>query len=144
MSSLKICHFDVVALDCQVMKKICDHPSLLTKRAANDIAEGMEGYLDTEDIQAAEAMTRSLAGMVEEDENMGARSCKIDFLMALLVMSLLLSSSISSNVFTCLLLFLNESKRCSWKILILGIFLRRRILLLKVTVHSYLLKLERC
>lgn len=67
-----------------VMKKICDHPSLLTKRAANEIAEGMEGYLDTEDIQAAEAMTRSLAGMVEEDENKGARSCKIDFLMALL------------------------------------------------------------
>ncbi|KAG0625186.1 hypothetical protein M758_2G034400 [Ceratodon purpureus] len=67
-----------------VMKKICDHPALLTKRAANDIAEGMEGYLDTEDIQAAEAMTRSLAGMVEEDEGLGAPSCKIDFLMALL------------------------------------------------------------
>ncbi|XP_024362916.1 SNF2 domain-containing protein ENL1 isoform X1 [Physcomitrium patens] len=66
-----------------VMKKICDHPSLLTKRAAIDIAEGMEGYLDGEDIQAAEAMTRSLAGMVEDDRVHGA-SCKIDFLMALL------------------------------------------------------------
>lgn len=70
------------------MKKICDHPSLLTKRAANEIAEGMEGYLDTDDIQAAEAMTRSLAGMVEEDEERN-RSCKIDFIMALLVISLL-------------------------------------------------------
>ncbi|KAG0612288.1 hypothetical protein M758_6G015500 [Ceratodon purpureus] len=67
-----------------VMKKICDHPLLLTKRAANEIAEGMEGYLDTEDIQAAAAMTRSLAGMVEEDEDRSARSCKIDFIMALL------------------------------------------------------------
>ncbi|XP_024394535.1 SNF2 domain-containing protein ENL1 isoform X1 [Physcomitrium patens] len=67
-----------------VMKKICDHPMLLTKRAANDIAEGMEGYLDAEDIQAAEAMTHSLAGMVQDDEDMSATSCKIDFLMALL------------------------------------------------------------
>ncbi len=82
------------------MKKICDHPSLLTKRAANEIAEGMEGYLDTEDIQAAEAMTRSLAGMVEEDENKGARSCKIDFLMALLVLPFLIYSSISISVST--------------------------------------------
>jgi len=87
------------------MKKICDHPSLLTKRAANEIAEGMEGYLDTEDIQAAEAMTRSLAGMVEEDENKGSRSCKIDFLMALLVMSFLISSSISVSVSLLKLLF---------------------------------------
>lgn len=67
-----------------VMKKICDHPLLLTKRAAIEIAEGMEGYLDTEDIQAAEAMTCSLAGMVEDDEDRSARSCKIDFIMSLL------------------------------------------------------------
>lgn len=88
----------MVALLIQVMKKICDHPSLLTTRAANEIAEGMEGYLDTEDIQAAEAMTRSLAGMVEKDENMGARSCKIDFLMALLVISTLLFSYFSFSL----------------------------------------------
>ena len=80
----------------QVMKKICDHPALLTRRAANDIAEGMEGYLNTEDIHAAEAMTRSLAGLVEEDEGMGAPSCKIDFLMALLVMPLATYSSASN------------------------------------------------
>lgn len=85
------------------MKKICDHPSLLTKRAAIDIAEGMEGYLDGEDIQAAEAMTRSLAGMVEDDRVHGA-SCKIDFLMALLVIFLKsLRSSISVFIFRYLL-----------------------------------------
>ena len=67
------------------MKKICDHPALLTIKATNDIAEGMEGYLDTEDIKAAEAMTRHLAG-VDEDERMGEPSCKIAFLVALLVM----------------------------------------------------------
>ena len=87
------------------MKKICDHPLLLTKRAANEIAEGMEGYLDTEDIQAAEAMTRSLAGMVEEDEDRSARSCKIDFIMALLVMFLRTSLICSFLVSTSLVLF---------------------------------------
>lgn len=87
----------------QVMKKICDHPMLLTKRAANDIAEGMEGYLDAEDIQAAEAMTHSLAGMVQDDEDMSATSCKIDFLMALLVMSLTASST-SSFIFILLVM----------------------------------------
>lgn len=87
----------------QVMKKICDHPMLLTKRAANDIAEGMEGYLDAEDIQSAEAMTHSLAGMVQDDEDMSATSCKIDFLMALLVMSLTASST-SSFIFILLVM----------------------------------------
>lgn len=67
------------------MKKICDHPTLLTKRAATDIAEGMEGILDSADIAAAEAMTKSLAGMDDDDGSMGAPSCKIVFLMALLV-----------------------------------------------------------
>lgn len=90
-------HIDVVTLPMQVMKKICDHPQLLTTRAANDIAEGMEGFLDTEDIQAAEAMTRSLAGMVERDERTGSSSCKIDFLMALLVIFCLTTSSLSSQ-----------------------------------------------
>jgi hypothetical protein len=91
------------------MKKICDHPLLLTKRAAIEIAEGMEGYLDTEDIQAAEAMTCSLAGMVEDDEDRSARSCKIDFIMSLLVMSFLSSSSSSNPISTLQFLLWNDS-----------------------------------
>ena len=76
------------------MKKICDHPTLLTKRAAVDIAEGMEGYLDNEDIAAAEAMTNTLAGIADaEDGSMGAPSCKIVFLMALLVSTPLIQST---------------------------------------------------
>ena len=74
----------------QVMKKICDHPALLTRRAANDIAEGMEGYLNTEDIHGAEGM--------------GASSCKIDFLMALLVMPIATSSNASNPTSTFFLL----------------------------------------
>jgi hypothetical protein len=71
--------------DYQVMKKICDHPSLLTLRAANDIAEGMEGILDSADVATAEDLTKSLAGMIQDDDSLGAPSCKIVFLMALLV-----------------------------------------------------------
>ncbi|CAK9874771.1 unnamed protein product [Sphagnum jensenii] len=67
-----------------VMKKICDHPSLLTLRAANDIAEGMEGILDSADVATAEDLTKSLAGMIQDDDSLGAPSCKIVFLMALL------------------------------------------------------------
>jgi hypothetical protein len=67
------------------MKKICDHPSLLTLRAANDIAEGMEGILDSADVATAEDLTKSLAGMIQDDDSLGAPSCKIVFLMALLV-----------------------------------------------------------
>ncbi|CAM6046593.1 unnamed protein product [Sphagnum compactum] len=67
-----------------VMKKICDHPSLLTVRAANDIAEGMEGILDSADVATAEDLTKSLAGMIQDDDSMGAPSCKIVFLMTLL------------------------------------------------------------
>jgi SNF2 family DNA or RNA helicase len=68
-----------------VMKKICDHPSLLTVRAANDIAEGMEGILDSDDVATAEDLTKSLAGMIQDDYSTVAPSCKIVFLMALLV-----------------------------------------------------------
>ncbi|BBN00514.1 DNA excision repair protein ERCC-6-like [Marchantia polymorpha subsp. ruderalis] len=71
-----------------VMKKICDHPSLLTQRAADDIAEGMEGMMGNTDPADAEAMTAALAGLVENDvgfrQIQGAVSCKIAFLILLL------------------------------------------------------------
>lgn len=71
------------------MKKICDHPSLLTQRAADDIAEGMEGMMGNTDPADAEAMTAALAGLVENDvgfrQIQGAVSCKIAFLILLLV-----------------------------------------------------------
>ncbi|KAL2653795.1 hypothetical protein R1flu_021923 [Riccia fluitans] len=67
-----------------VMKKICDHPSLLTQRAADDIAEGME----EEDAAEAEAMTAALAGLIRSDPGFkhieGDVSCKIAFLVLLL------------------------------------------------------------
>lgn len=80
-----------------VLKKICDHPGLLTKRAADDIAEGMEsmikgaGVTEEEEIHAevaaAEEMAASLASMSElenGEKKHGNASCKIVFLMALL------------------------------------------------------------
>lgn len=80
-----------------VLKKICDHPGLLTKRAADDIAEGMEsmikgaGVAEEDVIQAevaaAEEMAASLASIAElenGEKKHGITSCKIVFLMALL------------------------------------------------------------
>ncbi|XP_024537177.1 protein CHROMATIN REMODELING 24 isoform X1 [Selaginella moellendorffii] len=68
-----------------ILKKICDHPLLLTKRATDDVVEGLE-YLDSTDIAAAEAMRKSLAGLAEPepDSDGNKHSCKIVFLMALL------------------------------------------------------------
>jgi hypothetical protein len=70
-----------------VLKKICDHPTLLTKRAADDIAEGMEEMMGNEDRLEAEAMTASLAGLVDEEKTTSAVSCKIVFVLILLVSS---------------------------------------------------------
>ncbi|KAH9309094.1 hypothetical protein KI387_037005, partial [Taxus chinensis] len=80
-----------------VLKKICDHPGLLTKRATEDIAEGMDSMFGDEDDDVAEEMQAevSFAGEIAEslanngDSEDGQRrnrimSCKITFLMALL------------------------------------------------------------
>lgn len=79
-----------------VLKKICDHPGLLTKRATDDIAEGMESMLGgednvpTEDLQEvalAEEIAISLAsngGLEDVQSKSRSMSCKIEFLMALL------------------------------------------------------------
>jgi hypothetical protein len=39
------------------MKKICDHPSLLVMRVANDITKGMEGILDFANVVTAKDLT---------------------------------------------------------------------------------------
>ncbi|KAH7307563.1 hypothetical protein KP509_22G065500 [Ceratopteris richardii] len=71
-----------------VLKKICDHPSLLTQRAADDIAEGMESMLNAQDSAELEAMSASVARFLGEEESstesQEALSCKIAFIMALL------------------------------------------------------------
>eukprot|EP00250_Pteridium_aquilinum_P026585 c33244_g1_i1 orf=42-3104(+) len=71
-----------------VLKKICDHPCLLTQRAADDIAEGMESMLNASDAAEIEAMSASVAKILESDENSteshATLSCKIAFIMVLL------------------------------------------------------------
>ncbi|KAF3440622.1 hypothetical protein FNV43_RR18906 [Rhamnella rubrinervis] len=70
-----------------ILKKICDHPLLLTKRAAEDVLEGMDSMLKQEDIIAAERLAMHIADVAEEDgleENQDNVSCKISFIMSLL------------------------------------------------------------
>jgi hypothetical protein len=71
-----------------VLKKICDHPCLLTQRAADDIADGIETMLSAQDSAAAEAMSASVAKLLDNSEDIGSHailSCKIAFMMTLLV-----------------------------------------------------------
>ncbi|GAB4855701.1 hypothetical protein Ancab_024343 [Ancistrocladus abbreviatus] len=70
-----------------ILKKICDHPFLLTKRAAEDVLEGMDLMLNQEDRGLAEKLAMHVANFSEEDdflEKQGSVSCKISFIMALL------------------------------------------------------------
>lgn len=73
-----------------VLKKICDHPLILTKRAAEGILEGMEGMdgmLDNKDMGMVEKMAMNLADMAHDDEvlQVGEEvSCKLIFIMSLL------------------------------------------------------------
>ncbi|XP_044968733.1 SNF2 domain-containing protein ENL1-like [Hordeum vulgare subsp. vulgare] len=73
-----------------VLKKICDHPLILTKRAAEDILEGMEGMdvkLDNKDMGMVEKMAMNLADMAHDGEALQVDeevSCKIIFIMSLL------------------------------------------------------------
>ncbi|KAL0543614.1 hypothetical protein IC582_018714 [Cucumis melo] len=70
-----------------ILKKICDHPLLLTKRAAEEVLEGMETVLSPEDAGVAEKLAKQLADVVDRDfsevydDNV---SCKISFIMSLL------------------------------------------------------------
>ncbi|XBJ10545.1 hypothetical protein VPH35_015395 [Triticum aestivum] len=70
-----------------VLKKICDHPLILTKRAAEDILEGMDGMSNNQDMLMAENMAMNLADMAHADDALQAGqevSCKLSFIMSLL------------------------------------------------------------
>ncbi|KAG6717084.1 hypothetical protein I3842_04G080000 [Carya illinoinensis] len=70
-----------------ILKKICDHPLLLTKRAAEDVLEGMESILKPEDVNMAEKLAMHIADVAETkdlEENHDNVSCKIVFIMSLL------------------------------------------------------------
>ncbi|MCL7027656.1 hypothetical protein MKW94_024372 [Papaver nudicaule] len=70
-----------------VLKKICDHPLLLTKRAAEDVLEGIEPTINQEDMGLAERIISQLKhgsdiGDAEKINDM--ISCKISFIVTLL------------------------------------------------------------
>ncbi|PON78685.1 Protein CHROMATIN REMODELING [Trema orientale] len=70
-----------------ILKKICDHPLLLTKRAAEDVLEEMDTMLKPEEVNVAEKLAMYIADAAEEDgfeENHVNISCKISFILSLL------------------------------------------------------------
>ncbi|GMI99315.1 chromatin remodeling 24 [Hibiscus trionum] len=70
-----------------ILKKICDHPLLLTKRAAEDVLEGMESMLNPEDVSVAEKLAMHVADVAETNDfqdNHDNLSCKISFILSLL------------------------------------------------------------
>ncbi|KAM0863315.1 hypothetical protein ACQ4PT_044690 [Festuca glaucescens] len=80
-----------------VLKQICDHPQIVTKRAAEHILEGMDGILNNQEtemaennnkeMEMAEKMAMNLADMAHDDEavEVGPEvSCKLSFILALL------------------------------------------------------------
>ncbi|KAK6140502.1 hypothetical protein DH2020_025757 [Rehmannia glutinosa] len=48
-----------------ILKKICDHPLLLTKRAAEEVLEGMDSIVDQEDHRVAEKLAMHMADVAE-------------------------------------------------------------------------------
>lgn len=72
----------------QILKKICDHPLLLTKRAAEGVLEGMDEMLNDQDKGMVERMAMNLADMANDDDTLHVGeevSCKLTFIMSLLV-----------------------------------------------------------
>ncbi|KAA8531251.1 hypothetical protein F0562_005960 [Nyssa sinensis] len=70
-----------------ILKKICDHPLLLTKRAAEDVLEGMDSLLNQEDHGVAEKLAMHMADVTERydfEEKDDDLSCKISFILSLL------------------------------------------------------------
>lgn len=70
-----------------ILKKICDHPYLLTKRAAEDLLEGMDSILNQEDRGLAEKLAMYAADLTDGDdlqEKHDNVSCKISFILSLL------------------------------------------------------------
>lgn len=72
----------------QILKKICDHPLLLTKRAAEGVLEGMDAMLNNQEMGIVEKMAMKLADMAHDDDALQVGqdvSCKLSFIMSLLV-----------------------------------------------------------
>ncbi|KAF7840134.1 protein CHROMATIN REMODELING 24 [Senna tora] len=69
-----------------ILKKICDHPLLLTKRAAEDVLEGMDSMLKPEEVNVAENLAMHIADVADTDKFKAEHdvSCKITFIMSLL------------------------------------------------------------
>lgn len=76
-----------------ILKKICDHPLLLTKRAAEDVLEEMDSMMKPEDTCMAEKLAMYIADVAEKedlderqdfDEKHANISCKISFILSLL------------------------------------------------------------
>lgn len=69
-----------------ILKKICDHPLLLTKRAAEDVLEGMDSMLKPEEANVAEKLAMHIADVAGTDKFKDEQdvSCKISFIMSLL------------------------------------------------------------
>ncbi|KAJ9704139.1 hypothetical protein PVL29_005430 [Vitis rotundifolia] len=70
-----------------ILKKICDHPLLLTKRAVEDVLEGMDSMLNQEDLGMASKLAMHLAAVSERDDFLEKNdniSCKMSFILALL------------------------------------------------------------
>ncbi|KAG5627637.1 hypothetical protein H5410_012855 [Solanum commersonii] len=69
-----------------ILKKICDHPLLLTKRAAEEVLEEMDSTSNHDDHAVAERLVMQMANVTEklEEEVSHDVSCKITFILALL------------------------------------------------------------
>lgn len=69
------------------MKKICDHPLLLTKRAAEDVLEGLDSMLNQAEHGVAEKLAMHIADVAERLDFVEKHdvSCKISFILSLLV-----------------------------------------------------------
>ncbi|KHN17394.1 DNA excision repair protein ERCC-6-like [Glycine soja] len=69
-----------------ILKKICDHPHLLTKRAAEGVLEGIDSMLKPEEANVAEKLAMHIADVAGKDKFKDKQdvSCKISFIMSLL------------------------------------------------------------
>lgn len=69
-----------------ILKKICDHPLLMTKRADEDVLDGMDSMLKPDEVNVAEILVKHITDVAKtymfKDEN--DVPCKISFIMSLL------------------------------------------------------------